>query len=218
MRSHVISGGCVTILANNFLGEEVCNLHVSSDWGVNCLTLQLLFWALCWDGRVHGSSLCTEALCENSCPANLLNLQGTCYHVLSHWDIWACLLQIKWQMSKEWYCFPVNLDSALFFFFKVDTLKFWYFIIQNKSFAKYLATALKNTDIIYSLFRYIYWIYTQNQTPDSVNKMRIQESQSLPSWNLAVIPLRRLHSESLRVGFQNQCSKFESQLCLSLVT
>lgn len=117
MRSHVISGGCVTIFANNFLGEEVCNLHVSSDWGVNCLTLQLLFWALCWDGRVRGSSLCTEALCENSCPANLLNLQGTCYHVLSHWDIWACLLQIKWQMSKEWYRFPVNLDSALFFFF-----------------------------------------------------------------------------------------------------
>ena len=122
MRSHVISGGCVTILANNFLGEEVCNLHVSSDWGVNCLTLQLLFWALCWDGRVRGSSLCTEALCENSCPANLLNLQGTCYHVLSHWDIWACLLQIKWQMSKEWYCFPVNLDSALFFFFLKLTL------------------------------------------------------------------------------------------------
>ena len=116
IRSHVISGGCVTVLANNFWGEEVCHLNGTSDWGVNGLALQLLFWALCWDGRVCGSSLCTEALCENSCPANMLKLQGTCYHVLSHWDIWACFYKSNGRWVKNDTVSQSTLILLFFFF------------------------------------------------------------------------------------------------------
>lgn len=102
---------------------------------------------------------------DDRCPADLLNLQRTCKceinsYMLSHWDIWA-YYGTKREMSKEWHYFPGNLDSALFYFLKLTVWSFRTLSFEINHLQDILQL-MRNTDIAYSLFRYIYWIHNQN--------------------------------------------------------
>lgn len=131
------------------------------------LAASFLHPALGWQG--HMEAACVLRLTTWRTVA-LLTCSAYSGHIVRNKSLYfkplkylALFIDIKKQMSKTWHNFPINLDSTLFYFLKVGSLKLWYLVTWNKSVAKYLATDSRNTDIIYSLFRYIYWIYTQNQ-------------------------------------------------------
>jgi hypothetical protein len=66
---------------------------------------------------------------------------------------------------------------VLYFFFKLTVCKLLCFIIWNKTFPKYLASDLRNANVIYSLWRDTYW--THNSEPGFVNKGEHKRSNLL---------------------------------------
>ena len=199
--------------ASNFRGEVAYPSHASSGGGVkSCLTLRLFSELYLGMLGTQGSSLCTEAPGGGQMPCWLAPLavdmlsvryELLCVKPLGYLRLFIMTSKGDWAKNDSIppASPPVNLESALYYFFRVDSLKCWHVSMWKKSFAKYLVTALRNTDK-YLFIIYIYFLNTHQNRALWIKWEYKRPSPSLHGvWQQYQ---KRLCRKLVRVWFQSQ--------------